>query len=123
MKQYPLEVQSVGEDVYIVMSKGHHDLTEFMRAALLQYDWPLGSPQQMWMRAVPQRDGSCIYVETSAGARGAFPATYCWERFGEERWISALSKTGREWIGMKKDMPPYHTPFSLADSTLRTIPE
>jgi len=32
-KQYPLEVQSVGSDTYIAMSKGHHDLEAFMAAA------------------------------------------------------------------------------------------
>ncbi len=30
MRKYPLEVNSVGSDTYIVMSRGHHDLRGFM---------------------------------------------------------------------------------------------
>ena len=30
MKPYPLDIESVGEDTYIVMSRGHHDVREFM---------------------------------------------------------------------------------------------
>lgn len=33
-EKYPLDVESVGSDTYIVMSKGHHDFTEFMTRPL-----------------------------------------------------------------------------------------
>ena len=32
VRRYPLSVENVGEDTYILMSKGHHDVHEFMRA-------------------------------------------------------------------------------------------
>ena len=45
MKTHPLEIESVGSDTYIVMSRGHHNLDEFMREAVKQYpDWQLGGP-------------------------------------------------------------------------------
>lgn len=88
-KAYPLEIESVGEDTYIVMSKGHHDAHAFMAAVReAGYDWPLGMPKHVWMRAVPTRQPymRCLYFEADAGARGAFPCTYAWEAYGEDRY-------------------------------------
>lgn len=85
MVSYPLEVESVGGDTYIVMSRGHHDLDEFMRAAVEQYpDWQLGGPVHKWCKSVPDRSGqfSMRYEFVKEGTRGAWPATYCWE-YGE----------------------------------------
>ena len=88
----PLEIESVGSDTYIVMSRGHHDLAEFMRAAIEQYpDWSLGGPIHKWCKSVPDRSGefSMRYAFVPEGTRGAWPATYCWE-YGEDykRWNS-----------------------------------
>ncbi|KVD52493.1 hypothetical protein WM11_25760 [Burkholderia ubonensis] len=45
-KTYPLDIQNVGDDTYIVMSKGHHDVHEFMRQVRADgFDWPLGMPK------------------------------------------------------------------------------
>ena len=85
--KYPLEVQSVGEDTYIVMSRGHHDFGEFMQAAVDVYDgWALGGPRHVWCKTTPVPNG-CRYNFVKEGTRGAWPATYCWE-YGEEwqRW-------------------------------------
>ncbi|WP_157683063.1 hypothetical protein [Burkholderia ubonensis] len=76
-KDYPIEIENVGDETYIVMSRGHHDVHEFMRQVRADgYSWPLGMPQHVWMRAVPSRDPFviCRYVESSEGARGAFPS-------------------------------------------------
>lgn len=84
--KYPLEVESVGSDVYIAMSRGHHDFEEFMAAAVSEYSgWFLGGPQHVWVKSVPDRTGEFTsrYVFVEKGARGAWPATYCWE-FGED---------------------------------------
>ena len=32
MKKYELEINNVGSDMYMYMSKGHHDIHEFMTA-------------------------------------------------------------------------------------------
>jgi hypothetical protein len=81
-QKYPLCVESVGGDTYIVMSKGHHDLGEFMTAVNADYaDWKLGNPQHKWCKTVPDRSGefSNRYVFVEPGTRGAWPATYAWE--------------------------------------------
>lgn len=93
---HPLKIENVGEDTYILMSKGHHDLHEFMRAVReAGYDWPLGMPAHMWMRAVPTRDTGyrCKYVEATPGSRGAFPCTYAWEAYGPYAYAPPDTKT------------------------------
>ena len=88
--RYPLSVENVGGDTYIVMSRGHHDTDAFMAAVReAGYDWPLGVPEHRWIRVVPAPRKSwlqCLYVFTEPHARGAFPATYAWEAYGEDRY-------------------------------------
>lgn len=81
MKNYPLDLRSVGEDTYIVMSKGHHDIQEFMRQAVTEYpSYALGGPEHVWVKTVPGRGTyDCFYHIVPQGTRGAWPATYCWE--------------------------------------------
>lgn len=89
VRRYPLDVENVGEDTYILMSKGHHDVHEFMRAVRAGYSWPLGMPTHEWMRAIPAPANSgyrCLYVEAKPGARGAFPATYVREAWGDDSY-------------------------------------
>ena len=90
VRHYPLNVENVGEDTYILMSRGHHDVHEFMRAVRADgYTWPLGMPTHEWMRAIPAPANSgyrCLYVEAKPGSRGAFPATYVREAWGEDRY-------------------------------------
>lgn len=86
MKNYPLEVESVGSDTYIVMSKGHHEFDEFMQEAVKHYpDWFLGGPVHRWVKSVPDRSGqySMLYVFVQEGTRGSWPATYC-DEYGED---------------------------------------
>lgn len=97
MSKYPLEIESVGDDTYIVMSRGHHDLGEFMRAAVDQYpDWQLGGPVHKWVKTTPCKRG-WRYNFVEKGTRGAWPATYCWE-YGDDykRWNSASHAEGGE---------------------------
>lgn len=78
-EKYPLDIQSVGDDTYIVMSRGHHDLEIFMAKALETYDnWFLGGPEHVWCKTVPTGDGSAYHF-VEKGTRGAWPATYCHE--------------------------------------------
>lgn len=89
MTKYPLLIKNVGEDDYILMSKGHHDFNEFMAACKEAYSaWPMGRPEHKWVKAVPtRREGYlCIYSECEPRTRGSFPATYCYEAYGEEKW-------------------------------------
>lgn len=89
VRRYPLGVENVGEDTYILMSKGHHDVHEFMRAVRADYSWPLGMPTHEWTRAIPAPANSgyrCLYVAAKPGARGAFPTTYVREAYGDDRY-------------------------------------
>lgn len=86
-EKYPLDVESVGDDTYIVMSRGHHDLDEFMKAVVEHYgDWNLGGAKQVWIKTTPMPGGR-RYSLVDESTRGAWPATYCWE-YGEgwEKW-------------------------------------
>jgi hypothetical protein len=97
VRRYPLDIVNAGEDTYIVMSKGHHDPHEFMRAVRAEgYEWPLGMPEHKWARAVPTKEAyrSCIYVFTEPHARGAFPATYSWEAYGDDRYEVLVAPNG-----------------------------
>jgi hypothetical protein len=83
MIRYPLEVESVGSDTYIVMSRGHHDLNEFMRAVIKDYgDWSLGGAKHVWIKTTPTK-GGWNYNIVDKSVRGAWPATYCWEYSGD----------------------------------------
>lgn len=92
-RKYPLDIQNVGEDTYIVMSKGHHDFDAFMAAVRVDYDWPLGPPKHMWMRAIPTKQPymRCLYVHAEPNTRGAFPCTYSWEAYGEDTYEATLA--------------------------------
>lgn len=87
--KYPLEIENVGSDEYIVMSRGHHDPHEFMRQVRSDgYEWPLGMPTHHWAKAVPTKNPymRCIYAFVPEGTRGAFPCTYAHEAYHERRY-------------------------------------
>jgi hypothetical protein len=88
-KQYPLVIENVGSDVYAVMSKGHHDPDLFMTAVRQEYNWPLGNPEHVWIKSTPCNTGeySAHYNIVEKGTRGAWPATYSWEAYGEEQYM------------------------------------
>lgn len=97
--RYPLRIENVGEDTYIVMSRGHHDPHEFMRAVREQYGWPLGFPTHEWMRAIPAPKNSgfrCLYVAAQPGARGAFPATYAREAYNEDAYEATVESEAQK---------------------------
>lgn len=88
VKQYPLNVLSVGDDTYIVMSKGHHDPHEFMRAAQADgYDWPLGVPEHKWMKTTPCGpscgEHTSHYQLSDEKRKGWTPVTYAWEDYSD----------------------------------------
>lgn len=97
MKKYPLEIQNAGSDTYIVMSKGHHDIDEFMSAVRLAgYDWHLGIPEHRWVKTIPDSTGefNCRYVFVAKGTKGAWPATYAWEAFGDDQYAAKVRQGG-----------------------------
>lgn len=97
-KQEPIEIESIGEDVYTVMSRGHHDPHEFMQAVRADgYDWPLEFPRHEWMRTVPATKNSgfrFMYCAAKPNSRGAFPVTYASEGYGN-RSYEFVAKQGQ----------------------------
>lgn len=88
-KVYQLDIRNVGGDVYIVMSRGHHDIHDFMKAVRSDgYEWPLGVPEHRWAKVTPDSTGefACRYHFVKEGTRGAFPVTYAWESYGEDAY-------------------------------------
>lgn len=97
MRLHPLEIQNAGSDTYIVMSKGHHDPDEFMSAVRdAGYDWPLGNPEHKWVKTIPDSTGEfyCRYAFVPAGTKGAWPATFAWEAYGDEQYAAKVRQGG-----------------------------
>lgn len=91
-QKYPLEIENCGGDTYILRSKGHHDLDEFMRAVRAAgYEWPMGYPFHAWRKTVPVPSGyveglgycDSLYAIVPEGTRGAYPVTECQEAYGD----------------------------------------
>lgn len=88
---YPLQVESIGSDTYIVISRGHHDIHAFMAAVREDYAWPLGVPRHIWMKTRPAPSGSgygCFFDVVPEGTRGAWPATHAQEAWNVDRYES-----------------------------------
>lgn len=97
-ERYPLEIENIGEDVYILMSRGHHDIHAFMREVRELYNWPLGVPQHIWMKTRPARPGSgyrCFYDVVPQGTRGAWPATHVQEAWGDDSYEARFPRDAR----------------------------
>lgn len=76
-KVYPLDIRNVGGDEYIVMSRGHHDIHDFMKAVRSDgYEWPLGVPEHRWAKVTPDSTGefACRYHFVKEGTRGGIPS-------------------------------------------------
>jgi hypothetical protein len=89
MKTYPLKIENVGEDDYMLMSRGHHDFKQFMEACYIAHpNWSMGNPVHIWFKSTPDRrsEYSCRYTEVSENVRGAFPVTYTVEAYGEDKY-------------------------------------
>lgn len=83
-KEYPLDPMSIGEDTYIVISRGHHDIHEFMRRVREEgFGWPLGVPQHIWMKTTPppSPEYTAWYTPVKECTRGAWPCTYVTEGY------------------------------------------
>jgi hypothetical protein len=96
MRAYPLELQNIGEDVYVLMSKGHHEPHEFMRAVRAAgYNWPLGMPNHTYARTVPDRTGEyiCRYAFTVEPGRGTYPVTLVSEAWGPDSYESMAASS------------------------------
>ena len=81
MKDYPLDICDVSINDHIVMSRGHHDIHEFMKAVREEgIEYQLCVPEHRWAKVVPDSTGEFnhIYVFVKESVRGSFPVTYSW---------------------------------------------
>jgi len=108
-KTYALDIESIGEDVYIIISRGHHDIHDFMRKVRAEgYDWPLGEPTHIWMKTRPSKDPGyrCFYSVVKEGTRGAWPATHVQEAWHEDAYEAKFPEhaaaIGRSYEGEGK---------------------
>lgn len=89
-KIYPLEIENIGGDTYILISQGHHDLHSFMRKVREDgYDWPLGVPEHCYMKTIPTPNSDntiCLYEEAAKDEEGAWPCTFVGEACYEESY-------------------------------------
>jgi len=95
-QEYPLDIVSIGDDVYQVMSRGHHHPEAFIKAVEESpyNEWGLGMPDYLWFKAVPC-DGGVRYFPSQG--RGSFPVTYAQESPKGERYRDFLeSKVGAQ---------------------------
>jgi len=97
MQSYPLEPFSIGDDRYIVISKGHHDIHAFMKAVRedVADSRPLGVPIHTWMKTTPPPPGSgyrAWYSPCTKETRGAWPCTYAHEAYNEDRYEAKFPK-------------------------------
>lgn len=81
VRRHPLEVECLyTDDTKTLMSKGHHDPAEFMKACEFWYGGPLkgwGKVRHGWGRTVPDSSGDYEFLMLPAKphARGAYPVT------------------------------------------------
>jgi hypothetical protein len=89
-KYYPLEIDGIGTDVdpfhvYSVISRGHHDVHEFMKKVHeVGYSVKFGMPRHEWYRTCPDHSGRTNLIKASQGGRGVFPVTVASVTFGKE---------------------------------------
>lgn len=87
MKTYPLSIENWGDDSYMLISKGHHNIEQFKAECKKEYehiaeylehcDCPC---EQAWYKRIPSKEYAGGYnVPVEKGTRGAFPATVWWE--------------------------------------------
>ena len=91
MVDHSLEIESIGEEVYILISRGHHDIHDFMRKVRSEgWTWPLGVPTHIWMKTRPSNNPAfnCFYDVVPAGTRGAWPATHVQEAWSDDAYES-----------------------------------
>jgi hypothetical protein len=86
MKYYKIEIMSIGEDEYVLISKGHHEPQAFKQAVWIAgYKYPLREPEHLWCRCIPFDGGTSYWIQPKQKP-GMFPVTYCREAYGTDNW-------------------------------------
>ena len=83
-KTYPMVLENWGDDTYMVISRGHHDLDKFKKHVNEEYEeWGdfFEVAYHSYFKATPSKNpySSCYYTPCTKDTRGAFPATVAQE--------------------------------------------
>jgi hypothetical protein len=100
-KKYPLEIENIGGDECVLISKGHHDIHDFMKQVRGDgYDWPLGIPAHCYMKTVPTKEEGfiCRYEPVTKSTRGAWPCTIVQEDYGDRCYEFAYPTPPKECV-------------------------
>ena len=87
MKIYELDVMNWGDDRYMLVTKGHHDIEKFKEECKREYEHIADyidkcgcQCEQLYYKTIPNKEYQSGYnVPVPKGTRGAFPATAWWE--------------------------------------------
>lgn len=85
MKNYELKIENWGDDVLMLASRGHHDISDFKNKCRCEYvdislsltncDCPC---EHLYYKAVPRYGYNSWYAPVSKHTRGSFPVTVWW---------------------------------------------
>lgn len=85
MIKYKLDVQNWGDDVYMLASRGHHNINEFKDECFKEYEHIAQALKNCdctcvhtYYKAVPCDGYSSYYVPSNKDVRGSFPVTVWW---------------------------------------------
>jgi hypothetical protein len=86
MKKYKLEVENIGGDDYVLMSRGHHNFKDFMKEVKKVYKtWPMGKPYHSYFKVIPYCGNyAYLYIPCDKNTRGCFPVTVTEESYGDD---------------------------------------
>lgn len=85
MKKYELKIENWGDDVYMLASKGHHDIEKFKDECNKEYEDISSSLdscncpcEHLWYKVVPRDGYNSWYAPVDKSVRGSFPVTVWW---------------------------------------------
>lgn len=111
-QKHPLKLENWGDDSYLVMSRGHHDLDEFKRQVHKEYEHFgdfFQSAYHGYFKATPHDFGT-NYSPVGPSVRGAFPATVAQEgwsaEFGLNTWERQVFKNGDTVVPLHDEYGP-----------------
>lgn len=111
-EKYPVKLENWGDDSYMIISRGHHDLDQFKRLVNKEYDHFgnfFEAAYHCYFKAFPHDFGTS-YSPVGPDVRGAFPATVAQEgwcaEFGDKEWERMVFKNGDAVVPLHNDLGP-----------------
>ena len=122
-EKYPLKLENWGDDSYMIISRGHHELDVFKRLVNQEYEHFgnfFESAYHGYFKATPHDFGTA-YSPVGPNTRGAFPATIAQEgwqaEFGDKEWERVVFKNGDLVVPLHDELgpnPPLETCYGIS---------